>query len=176
MTPQSTMQEILEAFPGGQRALFRKYHIGGCSHCSFQPDETLASVCQRNNHLDPNQVLAFLQESHAEDEKVLLSPQALAKERLANPSLKLLDVRSRQEFEAVHIEGSILMSQPTMQEIMSQWPRETLMVVIDHRGRNALDAAAYFAGHGFTKVRCLQGGIDAWSEHVDSNIPRYRLA
>jgi len=36
------MSKVLEAFPGAQRALFRRYHIGGCSSCAFRPDETLA--------------------------------------------------------------------------------------------------------------------------------------
>ena len=26
-----TMSEVLRAYPGAQRALFAKYHIGGCS-------------------------------------------------------------------------------------------------------------------------------------------------
>jgi len=34
--------------------------------------------------------------------------------------------------------------------------------VIDHQGKNGLDAAAYFMGHGLESVRCLRGGIDAW--------------
>jgi hypothetical protein len=34
---QSPMSVVLEHFPGAQRALFRRYHIGGCS-----PDETPA--------------------------------------------------------------------------------------------------------------------------------------
>ena len=38
-----------------------------------------------------------------------------------------------------------------------------------------MDAAAYFAGHGFENVRALQGGIDAWSQEVDPNLPRYEL-
>src|SRR5437016_3992269 len=46
--PQSTMGEVLEAYPGAQRALFRKYHIGGCSSCAFSPAETLEQVCGRN--------------------------------------------------------------------------------------------------------------------------------
>lgn len=29
ITPESTMSEVLEAFPGAKRALFRAYHIGG---------------------------------------------------------------------------------------------------------------------------------------------------
>ncbi|HIG82060.1 MAG TPA: rhodanese-like domain-containing protein, partial [Verrucomicrobiales bacterium] len=27
------MEEVLTVFPGARRALFRKYHIGGCSSC-----------------------------------------------------------------------------------------------------------------------------------------------
>ena len=40
------MAELLEAYPGAQRALFRNYHIGGCSSCGFRPDETLAERLQ----------------------------------------------------------------------------------------------------------------------------------
>jgi hypothetical protein len=29
------MSAVLENFPGARRALFRKYHIGGCSSCGF---------------------------------------------------------------------------------------------------------------------------------------------
>jgi rhodanese-related sulfurtransferase len=39
----------------------------------------------------------------------------------------------------------------------------------------SLDAAAYFTGQGFSNVRCLRGGIDAWSREIDAKIPRYRL-
>src|SRR4030095_5400678 len=100
-------------------------------------------------------------------------PAALARLREEKPSLHLLDVRTREEHEAVRIEGSILMSHPIMQEILGRWPREELFVIYDHNGRQALDAAAYFLGHGFTQVRCLRGGIDAWSSEVDSRLPRY---
>jgi len=35
--PTITMKELLERFPGAQRALFQKYHIGGCASCGFAP-------------------------------------------------------------------------------------------------------------------------------------------
>jgi len=50
------------------------------------------------------------------------------------------------------------------------------VVIIDHEGRQGLDAAAYFTGHGFDRVRCLRGGIDAWSQEIDATVPRYKLA
>lgn len=175
ITPQTTMREVLETWPGAQRALFRRYHIGGCSSCGFQPTETLEQVCRRNNNLEIEEVLAHIKTSHEEDSKILISAGELAQLRAANRSLKLLDVRSREEWEAARIEGAVLLSQETMQEILNQWPRQDLLVIYDHQGKQALDAAAYFVGHGFQKARCLQGGIDAWSQEVDPQIRRYRL-
>ena len=72
------MSAVLEKFPGAQRALFRQYHIGGCSSCGFSPDETLAQVCARNGNLDVAEVLAHIQSSHEQDAKVLISPKELA--------------------------------------------------------------------------------------------------
>ncbi|HEX3799363.1 MAG TPA: rhodanese-like domain-containing protein [Verrucomicrobiae bacterium] len=173
---QSKMSEVLEKFPGAQRAMFRKYHIGGCASCGFQPTETLAQVCARNGNLNVDEVMAHIQSSHEQDEKVFVSAADLAKMRGQNPALKILDVRSREEFEATHIEGALLMSQPVVQEIMAHWPRTEEFVIVDHTGKLALDAAAYFLGHGFEQVRCLRGGIDAWAREVDSSVRRYQLA
>lgn len=171
-----TMREILAAFPGAQRALFKRYHIGGCSSCAFQPDETLEQLCVRNGGLDVAEMIDHIKTSHEQDEKILLVPKELARLRAENPSLRLLDVRTREEHEAVRIEGSVLMSQTTMQEVLGKWPREELFVIYDHEGKRALDAAAYFLGHGFQNVRCLRGGIDAWSQEVEPALSRYNLA
>jgi rhodanese-related sulfurtransferase len=90
-------------------------------------------------------------------------------------SVRLVDVRSREEFEAVHIGGAVLLAQPTMQEILAEGTNTRLIVIIDHQGKQALDAAAYFTGHGLQNVRCLRGGIDAWAQEVDTNMRRYKL-
>ena len=173
--PQTTMQRVLEVFPGAQRALFRRYHIGGCSSCGFQPAETLEQLCQRNNNLSVIEVVEHISSSHAQDAKVLISPAELARLREQNLGLRLLDVRTREEHEAVRIEGAVLMSQEKMQDILGHWPRTELFVIYDHQGKQGLDAAAYFLGHGFENVRCLRGGIDAWAQEVDLKMERYRL-
>ena len=169
------MREVLEAFPGAQRALFRRYHIGGCSSCGFQPEETLEHVCARNGNLDVQQVLEHIRLSHEEDAKMFISPHELADLLQQDKSVRLLDVRSRAEFESVHLDGSVLLSQPIMQEILAEGTNTRPLVIIDHQGKTALDAAAYFMGHGLQNVRCLRGGIDAWSQEVDPKLPRYRL-
>ena len=63
------MREVLEHFPGAQRALFRKYHIGGCSSCGFQPMETLEQVCQRNG-VNVGEVIEHIKTSHEQDAKI----------------------------------------------------------------------------------------------------------
>lgn len=175
ITPQSTMREVLERYPGAQRALFRRFHIGGCSSCAFQPTETVQQVCERNAGLNPQEVLDHILTSHEQDAKILISPAGLAEWLRTEDAPRMVDVRSREEFEAVHIEGSILLSQPVMREILSEGTNTRPLVIVDHRGAQALDAAAYFLGHGLQNVRCLQGGIDAWAREMDPKLPRYKL-
>ncbi len=175
ITGLTQMSAVLEQFPGAQRALFRRYHIGGCSSCGFQPTETLAEVCARNGNLDVTEVLAHIESSHEGDAKVLISPKELAELIQADPSVKLVDVRSREEFEAVNIAGSVLLSQTVMQQVMGSGSNTNPIVVIDHAGKNGLDAAAYFMGHGLQNVRCLLGGIDAWAQEIEPTMRRYKL-
>jgi rhodanese-related sulfurtransferase len=171
----ATMRSVLEKFPGAQRALFRRYHIGGCSSCGFSPDETLAQVCARNGNLDVAEVSTHIRSSHELDAKILISPKDLAALLQNDKSVKVVDVRSREEFEAVHIAGSVLLSQDVMREIMASGSNQLPIVIVDHQGKNALDASAYFIGHGLKSVRCLQGGIDAWAQEMDTKMRRYKL-
>ena len=172
----STMENILENYPGAQRTLFREYHIGGCSSCGFKPDETLEEVCRRNEVSDADAVLEVIRKSHEQDRLILIEPKEVLAILDSGLKAKLLDIRSREEFEAVHIEHSVLMSQDVMQDIMAHWNPEDILVLIDHKGAQGLDAAAYFLGHGMKNVRAIRGGIDAWSQEVDQELPRYQLA
>lgn len=63
LSPQSTMEEILSQYPSAQRALFRKYHIGGCSSCGFQPTDKLEQVCKSHDIVDVDSVIQFIKES-----------------------------------------------------------------------------------------------------------------
>jgi rhodanese-related sulfurtransferase len=89
--------------------------------------------------------------------------------------LVLLDVRTREEHEAVSIPGSRLMTQDVIQEAFSSWDSHSALVLYDHSGTKVLDSVAYFVGHGFVNAKGLQGGIDAYSREVDPKLPRYRV-
>ena len=173
--PTITMRELLEQFPGAQRALFRKYHIGGCSSCGFAPDETLAGVCARNENLSTVEVIDHIVQSDAADRAMQIEPREVTDRIARGEIIHLLDVRTREEFDAVKIEQAEFFTQELMQDAMSKWSRENLVVIYDHQGSRSMDAAAYFQGHGFVQVRSLRGGIDAWSAEVDPKLPRYHL-
>ena len=175
ITGDSPMQAVLQVFPGAQRTLFRKYHIGGCSSCGFQPEETLAGVCERNGDLPVADMLEQIRQSHEEDARILIEPSDLAKRLDNGADVRVVDIRSREEFEAVHIDDSQLLTQDLMQEILGSWDNDQLFVIVDHQGKKSLDAAAYYLGHGMPNVHALRGGIDAWSLEVDSAVRRYTL-
>ena len=169
------MSELLQQFPGAQRALFRAYHIGGCSSCGFRPDETLAQVCQRNGGLSVEEVSETVLANHEAEQNIQVTPEELA-QRLQEPNPPvIIDVRSREEWDAVHIEGSEFLTQELMQQIMGEWPKDREIIFLCHHGVRSLDATAFFAGHGFAKAKSLSGGIDAWSVQVDPSLPRYSL-
>jgi rhodanese-related sulfurtransferase len=173
--PNTTMAELLQEYPGAQRALFRAYHIGGCASCGFSESETLASVCARNDNLPVEEVVATIFAAHDEDQKTQISPEEVVERLRAGDQVPLIDVRSREEWDAVHIEGATFFTQELMQEMMSEWPKDREIIFVCHHGVRSLDAASYFAGHGFEHVRSMTGGIDAWSVEVDPDLPRYHL-
>src|SRR5689334_7302040 len=85
--PNITMRELLEQFPGAQRAMFRKYHIGGCSSCGFSPEETLAGVCARNENLNVDEAIEHIIASDAADRAMQIEPRELADKISANEKL-----------------------------------------------------------------------------------------
>lgn len=168
------MGDILDALPGARRALFARYHLGGCQSCGFSPNETLAALCERNGGIDVQEMIDHLRTAHEHDKALLLSP-AEVKERLAeSPAPVLLDCRTREEHEAVSIPGSQFLTQELQQQLFAQAPSQAI-ILYDHLGKNALDTCAWFLGHGMKNTRVLQGGIDAWSREIDKSLPRYQL-
>lgn len=173
--PNITMRDLLAQFPGAQRALFRKYHIGGCSSCGFGQDETLAGVCARNENLNVDEVVEHIIASHEADVAMQIESRQLSDLIASGEKVYLLDVRTREEWETVKLADSHLFTQELMQEILANEPKTDLLVIYDHKGARSMDAAAFFQGHGFENVKSLRGGIDAWSAEVDSTLPRYHL-
>ena len=84
----------------------------------------------------------------------------------------LLDVRTQEEWDKAHIDGAILLDDQGIKKLDDLNEDDTL-VVICHHGIRSAQAAGQLLQRGFRKVYNLEGGIDAWSIHVDTNVPRY---
>lgn len=173
ITPDTKMGEILDTLPGARRALFARYHLGGCQSCAFSNDETIAQLCARSGEIPVEEMIAHLLESHAHDQAMLVSP-AEAQRRFASGEARLIDIRTREEFDAVAIAGSEFFTQDLQQRIFSSDPSAVLLL-IDHSGRNVLDMVAWFRGHGLNQTYGIAGGIDSWSREIDPTLPRYRV-
>jgi len=170
LSADTPMGTILETLPGARRALFARYHLGGCQSCAFSNEETLSQLCERSE-LSVDEVLAHLLASHAHDLDMLMEPSE-AREKLSK--MRLVDLRTREEHEAVAIPGSEFFTQELQQQLFAGDP-ETAILLYDHSGRNVLDQVAWFRGHGLKRTFGLRGGIDAWSREMDPSLPRYRI-
>ncbi len=90
----------------------------------------------------------------------------------AGEPLQLFDVREMGERERASIEGSRLLDQETA-EYIETLAKDTMLVFHCHTGVRSTSAAEHFRGRGFTNTYDLVGGIDAWSDRIDSSVPRY---
>lgn len=173
ITPQSMMQDILEAYPSAKRALFQRYHVGGCSSCGYAPTDKLEDVLKSHNVLDIQGAIEFIKESAEQDAKIQISVQEVSAALKNGNGMKLIDVREPFERELAKIEASQLLTRDLAAEIMNEWQKDAEIVFYCHEGIRSLDAASYFAGHGFKNVKSMRGGIDAWSCEIDASVPRY---
>ena len=107
-----------------------------------------------------------------------ISVQELA-QRLAtgDASIQLVDVREPQELELAKIEGFVNLPLSEFPEWGEQVPTmfnphaETL--VLCHHGMRSAQMCQWLVAQGFTNVKNIAGGIDAYSQLVDSSIPKY---
>jgi len=85
----------------------------------------------------------------------------------------LLDVRERHEFKYCHIEGSVHMPMDQVFAGVNELDPERETVVICHHGLRSAQVANFLIGQGFRKVLNLQGGVAAWANDVDRQMPTY---
>lgn len=86
---------------------------------------------------------------------------------------EFLDVRTAEERATASIAGTKLLDQATAAAI-ERLPKDTMLVLHCHHGGRSQQAGEHFRSLGFTNVHNLTGGIDAWSQQVDSSVPRYK--
>jgi molybdopterin/thiamine biosynthesis adenylyltransferase/rhodanese-related sulfurtransferase/molybdopterin converting factor small subunit len=94
-------------------------------------------------------------------------------ERRRNPDLVIVDVREPHEYEIARIAGTILIPLGELPQRLQELDGHAEIVTHCHKGVRSMKALQILKGAGFSKVRSLKGGIDAWSIDVDREVPRY---
>jgi molybdopterin/thiamine biosynthesis adenylyltransferase/rhodanese-related sulfurtransferase len=108
----------------------------------------------------------------ARDESEVI-PVQLAARRGDDGKLLLLDVREPFEWEIAHLPSARLIPLGELPARLGELDGHREIVVYCHYGSRARRGAELLRAAGFSKVRVLRGGIDAWATDVDPGIARY---
>ncbi len=87
--------------------------------------------------------------------------------------LFILDVREPHEYSMAKIEGSVLIPLGTLPTSLDKLNPEDEIISLCHKGMRSADAMGFLLQQGFSNVKNLVGGIDAWSCEIDGSVPRY---
>jgi molybdopterin/thiamine biosynthesis adenylyltransferase/rhodanese-related sulfurtransferase len=85
----------------------------------------------------------------------------------------LLDVREPFEYALCHLESSTLIPVDQLSHRLKELGLNDEIVVYCHVGIRSAGAVSLLRKYGFTNVKNLTGGIDAWAVQVDPEMPRY---
>ena len=105
--------------------------------------------------------------------------QDVAAKREANEDFVLLDIREPEEHEVARIDGadfvpmSKLAAEQTSALPEAAQEKNAEIVTFCHHGMRSAQVTAWLAQQGWTNVSSMDGGIDAWSQQVDSSVPTY---
>ena len=97
------------------------------------------------------------------------------KKALDNPGLgiKVIDVREPFEYEIAHVEGAPLLPLSELGRRFTELDPNTQYYLLCKVGQRSHQAAEFLRGQGFKYVKNVKDGIVAWSEEIDSKVPRY---
>ena len=97
------------------------------------------------------------------------------KQRLDNgDDIVLLDVREAWEHSLANINGSVLIPLGEIPQSLDRLDKDAEIVCYCHHGIRSADAMGFLLQQGFSNVKNLVGGIDAWSVLIDPTVPRYQ--
>jgi rhodanese-related sulfurtransferase len=90
---------------------------------------------------------------------------------------QFVDVREPQELALAAIPGFVNLPlseyEQWSKDIFNRLDREKDTLVLCHHGMRSAQMCQWLLSQGFTQVKNIVGGIDAYSTRVDSSIPRY---
>lgn len=170
ITAESSLQEIALQYPHCFEFIQRKYGV------HLEPGDAALALKEftEAKNLPPAQIV-FMEIQLAERMATVhtLLPKEARALLLAKTDTKILDVREDWELKICAIPGSTPLTPQLLDQILVEWPRDTVMIVYCHFGVRSEDAATFLADRGFTHVHTIKGGIDAWAAQIDPTLTRY---
>ncbi len=96
-----------------------------------------------------------------------------ARERVANRTLTLVDVRPAEERQLAAINEPFSTLDDDALAHLEALAKDTPLAFLCHHGRRSAQMAEHFRGLGFRHVFNVEGGIEAWADLADPHVPRY---
>lgn len=94
-----------------------------------------------------------------------------------NDNIQFIDVREPEEVAIVCIPGfkniPLSQSEQWSSNITTELDPHTETLVLCHHGIRSAHMCQWLTAQGFTNVKNISGGIDAFSQIVDPSMPRY---
>jgi rhodanese-related sulfurtransferase len=102
-----------------------------------------------------------------------ITPQELKARLDRNDRPVLVDVRDDWETRLCRLENAVHLPMEELEFRTDELDRGDDIVVYCHHGVRSAAVADYLRRLGFTRVRNLAGGLDAWAATVDRSMRRY---
>ncbi|MEM2034721.1 MAG: molybdopterin-synthase adenylyltransferase MoeB, partial [Candidatus Caldarchaeum sp.] len=107
------------------------------------------------------------------DSSLHITPEELHRRLERGEKIILLDVREEVEYEICHLDKALLIPLSKLPERVNELSLTDDIVAYCHTGVRSGMAVKLLRDLGFRRVKNLAGGIDAWAERVDPDMPRY---
>lgn len=134
-------------------------------------------VCGENSCIDKLVDFESSCENKNDDESLeaefLITPRHLDGRLREGDNILLLDVRDSHEQDICRIPGSTNIPLYKLKSRMEDLDRELDIVIHCRSGVRSAEAVTSLRKAGFNRVKSLMGGILAWADDVDPEMPRY---
>jgi len=168
------MSALNEVFPEAHTLLFKTYHIG-LPVAGYKAGDTVASVAAAHGK-SADEMADFLNREYGDRQISVIPPEALAEKlKAAGPGPTLLDIREKWEWDIARIDRATRVTPENNQEVLGALDPAAEIVLIDWKQDRSPSFQRWLAGRGFSNVMCLEGGIDAWCERIDTRQNRYDI-
>ena len=116
-------------------------------------------------------------EEKSENAKWEVSPEEVKQKLDESDNFTLVDVREPSEYDICRIDGSVLIPLGEIEKMkpknLNGISKSDQIILHCKAGVRSLKAAKALKKMGFENVKSMAGGIEDWSERIDSSIPKY---